>query len=410
MQTIGVQSLTKTTTDTFTKNIWLYYLFAAFSSMDFTRGIFILFFLSRGFDHSQIGLFQSILFGSILLFELPSGMFADRYRRKWSVLVGIATVIVGFIGVLVSKNFYVVAGLFALKGLGMAFSSGANTALLYDYLKTQGSKAKSTYLQVSAKSRNIGNLTLAFAIWLGGVLEKQQGWSYAYGAAIVAYFLAGFCILFFQETPHESHSHEERPSVTASIKEYLSSTTGKYLLLLIAALCFFEAGATPLYIFSQSYFQAQGLDVATIGLIMSLASLANSFWYTFTSFFKRFELKNIILGGVSLFALLVLGYALPYNLTLHVGLFIFLASFPNLVFVFTDTYLHQQVPSNIRASLISIQSLVNSLSIACSYMALGYFMDHGFGVKAMSLLSIPPLLCLVLLGVYFKKAGKISHV
>lgn len=169
-------------------NLRLYYLFSAFSNMDFTRGIFILFFLSQGFSHTQIGVFQSVLFGSILIFEVPSGVFADRYRRKWSVLIGLATVMIAFFGVLFTKSFYLVAGLFALKGLGMAFSSGANTALLYDFLKAQGSEAEKNYVLVSAKARNIGNLALAFAIWLGGVLEREQGWSYVYGAAIIAFF------------------------------------------------------------------------------------------------------------------------------------------------------------------------------------------------------------------------------
>lgn len=409
MKSIVDQTLKNTSCHPLSKNIGFYVLFSAFSSMDFTRGIFILFFLSQGFNHAQIGIFQSVLFLTIILFELPSGIFADEYRRKWSLLIGIATVIVGFTGVLMFNNFYVVAALFALKGVGMAFSSGANTALLYDSLKLHCTQTEDTYFRVSAKARNIGNLALAFAIWAGGALEAHKGWGWAYGAAVVAYFLAGFCILFFQEAPHEVPVQESRPSVFFSIKEYLNTTTGKYLLLLILALCFFEAGATPLYIFSQSYFKANSLDVATIGLIMSVTSLANSIWYTFASFFKRFELQKIILGGVLMFSILNLAYALPFNAIAHIGLFIILASFPNLVFVFTDTYLHQQVPSNIRASLISIQSLCNSICIGVSYTALGHFMDHGFGVQSIALLSVPPVISLVLLIVYFKKDGKVSH-
>lgn len=225
-----------------------------------------------------------------------------------------------------------------------------------------------------------------------------------------SFFLAGLSILFFQEAPHQIKSHEQHSSVTASIKQHLSSKVGKHLLLLIAALAFFEAGVTPLYIFSQSYFKSQGLDVAAIGLIMAVTSLTNSFWYSLTSVFKRFEFKKMILGCISIFAILVFGFALPYKSIAHVGLFIFLVSFPNLIFVFTDAYLHQQIPSDIRASLVSVQSLVNSLGTAVSYTALGYFMDHGIGERALVLLSFPPLICLVLLVFYFKKSGAVSHV
>ncbi|MCB0687080.1 MAG: MFS transporter [Saprospiraceae bacterium] len=81
-----------------------YYLYSILSSLDFTRGIFVLFLLHRGFSHSDVGLFQSILFFSILVFEVPTGVFADSYRRKWSLTFGMVILAIAFFGVLLANE------------------------------------------------------------------------------------------------------------------------------------------------------------------------------------------------------------------------------------------------------------------------------------------------------------------
>lgn len=233
--------------------------------MDYTRGIFVLFFLSSGFSHSQVGVFQMVLFISILVFEVPSGVIADRYQRKLSLILGLGTLSMGFVGVQYFENFYVVAALFVLKGLGMAFSSGANSALLYDCLKAHGPETEAKYLKISARSRNIGNLALAFAIWAGGVLESQYGWCYTYGAAVMAFFLAALSVALFSEVPHSVGAAASKRSVSKDIQSFFGTKSGRGILIFIAGLSLFEAGATPLYIFAQSYFKSHAVDIPTIG-------------------------------------------------------------------------------------------------------------------------------------------------
>lgn len=144
---------------------------------------------------------------------------------------------------------------------------------------------------------------------------------------------------------------------------------------------------------------------------MAAASLANSGWYSLIGHFERFSLKNVVFGGIIIFTGGCLLFALPFHFALHLGFFIFLTSFPNMIFVFTDTHLDQNVPSHIRASLISIQSLVNALFIGAAYIGLGQMIDHSIlGPKALACLSVPPLLGMILLSFYFVKTARAKDV
>lgn len=102
------------------------------------------------FRHYQINLFQiallaSIFEASILIFEMPTGLVADIYGRKISVIL---SAFVSFISGIFFIFFPFLFGFIIaeiLSGLGETFRSGALEAWLVDSLKHEGKEEKVKY-------------------------------------------------------------------------------------------------------------------------------------------------------------------------------------------------------------------------------------------------------------------------
>ncbi len=82
---------------------------------------------------TQLILMGSVLEATVLLFEVPTGVVADRYSRKWSIVLSYALIAVGISGSL-STSFWVLMVAQFVWGVGFTFQSGAVTAWATDQL------------------------------------------------------------------------------------------------------------------------------------------------------------------------------------------------------------------------------------------------------------------------------------
>ena len=71
---------------------------------------------------------------TVLLAEVPAGVFADTVSRKWSLVLAHAITGTGMVLAGLATGFPVLVGSQALAGLGWAFSSGADVAWVTDEL------------------------------------------------------------------------------------------------------------------------------------------------------------------------------------------------------------------------------------------------------------------------------------
>lgn len=107
------------------------------SALIFTIPIWIVFYLQR-VNAVQISLLVAIQYGSQLLFELPTGAFADMVGRKWSSAAGYFCLGLSATLILVSRGFSDLLLAVVIGGLGDALLSGALEALMYDSHKQDG--------------------------------------------------------------------------------------------------------------------------------------------------------------------------------------------------------------------------------------------------------------------------------
>ena len=79
---------------------------------------------------------QAIFGATVIFFEFPSGYVADRLGYRRSLLVGAAFWIAGWIAYALGTTFGAMVIAEALLGVGLAFTSGADSALLFASLET----------------------------------------------------------------------------------------------------------------------------------------------------------------------------------------------------------------------------------------------------------------------------------
>ncbi len=159
--------------------------------------VYVLYFRHYQINLFQIGMLASIFEASILLFEIPTGLLADIYGRKISVILSaFVSLISGIFFIFFPYLFgFIVAEI--LNGLGETLRSGALEAWLVDSLKHEGKEEKIKYaFAQGTKYRTLGNLS---GLILGGYLASLNIKLVWIPFALIFFILSIFLILKMKE-------------------------------------------------------------------------------------------------------------------------------------------------------------------------------------------------------------------
>lgn len=85
-------------------------------------------FRTAGLDDLELVLVGTVMEAAVFLFEIPTGVVADRWSRKWSVIIGHAGIGVGLLIEAAAASFAGVLVGQAVWGLAYTFTSGATVA------------------------------------------------------------------------------------------------------------------------------------------------------------------------------------------------------------------------------------------------------------------------------------------
>jgi DHA3 family tetracycline resistance protein-like MFS transporter len=347
------------------------------------------------FRHYQINLFEIALLAatfeaSILLFEIPTGLVADIYGRRISVVLSaVFSLIAGFVFIF----FPFLAGFIVAEivaGLGETLRSGALEAWLVDSLKHEGKeeRVKSAFA-AGTKFKSAGNL---LGLVLGGYLASLNM------KLVWVPFTALFLILCLFLILKMREKYELERKVSEKVKSRLSETirqsirvlkSQRLILALLILLLFSGFAFETISQFWQVHFD-ENLSVPTkyFGWIAAIAFMLTILLIdkvtALSGKFKREISSLFILEFLFLVSLLALAFA--GSPVLAVILFILLHSFVNFKEpIFLDLY-NKRIPSAQRATLLSFQSLVGStgevlagLCIGVIAIKFGLRITFGFG-------------------------------
>ncbi len=117
------------------KQYFKFCFYGFFKNLRFFDAFFILFLLEKGLSYTEIGILYAVRELFIQVFEIPSGIIADTFGRKKSLLGSFVAYIVSFLVFYYSDHFLLFLIAFIFYGLGDAFRTGTHKGMIMDYLK-----------------------------------------------------------------------------------------------------------------------------------------------------------------------------------------------------------------------------------------------------------------------------------
>ncbi|ROT47388.1 MFS transporter [Candidatus Cardinium hertigii] len=147
-----------------------------------------LFFLSRGMNYTKINALEVVASAGALLLEIPTGVIADRYGRKYALISSCILRTIAYLFVASIPIYGILALAYFCLGFGQSFQSGALNAWIAENITASpNSKAEMEYQFIV--NRNFGNL--------GNIAGAIMGYfaSFYSNSTISWWMAAGCCLL-----------------------------------------------------------------------------------------------------------------------------------------------------------------------------------------------------------------------
>lgn len=349
--------------------------------------------LAKGLSLSQILIIQSAYSIAIVLFEFPSGLLADNYSRKNLYSLSKLFLIIMFLIVLFSNQFYLIFAAWFCYGIAAALDSGTLDAYIINQLKLAHREAElRKFLALSNRLEIVG---LLLGSSLGGILYHFIGINiYVLGTVfLVASTLISF--FFFKETTksdslQDSHVMVLKKQITDSFNELRKQPRLSLILIFDFLTQIFFQTHFQLW---QSFFLSKGIDSQYFPFFYIAFQVITLFSYSINiDGVKKY-------AGVLKFSPLIV--FLP--LTFFLGkIEIFLTAYFIFVFVFYVIEFILNYQFNKMVSVENISSLISFKSTVSRIGSVLLLCILSFMVKQMSVstvMAINFMLSLVLLAV-----------
>lgn len=382
-----------------------YYAYVLLSRLGFQRGIFLVFLADRGLSSAQIGWLEAALFISIVLAEVPAGIACDRFGHRTAVGIGLTLLAANGLGLALGEALAIEGYLllFLVEGIGFAFISGADSALLYELLAERGRAGE--LVAVAGRARALGAVAMAAAIAAGGALERVS-WAAVYGAYVVAMLLAVVAVAGLRPRAGSGapavggagSSPERSPGVTATLLAYLlHHPDGRLLLRLSLAIGLLEAVLVPLFLYSPVLLQAHGVGVggvATVNAIVELSSIPALL--ALPALCARAPAARLLRASFAIAAALLVAQLAPSAAVAAIA-YIAVFALPLLTTILAEDLVQRRVSSRIRASMLSTMSFVASALVGVGYVAYGLLLERVAPGVVVALGAVPALAGLLVL-------------
>ncbi len=374
-------------------------------------GVNTLFLQSAGLNIAEVFIANAAFTAGMVIFEIPTGVLADTAGRRASFLLSALVLSAATLGYVALSR--VGGGVVAFSivsvflGLGFTFYSGAIEAWLVDALNATGYRGKLD--GVFARGAMVAGAAMLVGSVSGGVIGTVDLALPFIGRSIL--LLLAFAVAFF--TMHElgyqpralklSRIPAEMRAVAEASVTFGWRQPNIRLLMLTSAI----QGGFMMWAFYawQPYFLELFGDPSAIyiaGIISALLSLATIGGNWFVGRLTRHDGKrtSLLIGAVALFSVCMIGVGLTSSFFVAVALFLIAMGTTGVSRPVHQGYMHQLVPSQQRATVVSVDSMFASGGGIVGQAALGQVAQTG-GIPlgyviggAFSALCLPLLIAL----------------
>jgi MFS family permease len=345
----------------------------------------------------EVGLnpFQLVLVGTVMelaifLFEVPTGVVADTYSRRLSLVIGWLVMGAGMaLAGLVPAFGAILAG-YAIWGIGYTFTSGADQAWITDEVGAD------QIGRVFARGQQLGYAGGLVGIGLGVAVAA---WDLGYAVALGGVLAAAFGVFAAVTMPEHGFTRRRRGGTFRELRATAGGgvrlVRARPLLLLILGIAFFAGASTESFdrlweahlIRDVGLPAVGGLDPVVwfglFGAVTMLLGLVAS-----ELLVRRFEragqerLARLLTSFTVAQAIAAVGFALAGSLVLAAAMLWCYRLTRSLIEPVYRTWLNQQITdSTVRATTISITSQADAIGQVAGGPGLGG-LGSTFGIRA----------------------------
>jgi predicted MFS family arabinose efflux permease len=333
---------------------------------------------ARGLSLTQVILVDVAFWLAAAAGEVPTGLVADTYGRKWSLAVGALLMTVSIVAWTYAPTLPLIMLAYMGLAVGITFLSGAQDALFYESVQGAGRGAEYTRLVGRMSATVLG--AIAVGSVASGVLATQS-LSAPFLVAGLCYGLMFGLVLSFQEPPRPltaSAGPSGHRAYGALLGQALTLLRGRpalrYPLLYLASVPLTTVILDTVLIQPQAV--ALGVPVAALGVLLMAIRVANMLGASWAAGLaarlgtgRIFAVTPVV---IVLSLLLLAGWQQPPALLL-----IGLISFVNAVVrPLGLTRVQNAVGDDVRATVLSLQHLLFTLLAALTEPLLGIVADR----------------------------------
>jgi len=358
---------------------------------------YVLYFLHIGFNFFQIALISSIRSVVTLIFEIPTGVIADKYGRKNSVILGYLLTAISLALIPIWNQFYIVAIIFAFDALFETLVSGADHAWAVDLMENTDKSLVDKYFLKTRMFRNIG---MVAAPLIGGYIVAVSNMKNLWFVFAAGIFISTL-ILFWGK---EIRKNEQNRSVVqkkfcdifqdskTAIKTALNHKI--IILLFLGIFVFFFVDEITSLIWTP-HLEKIGLSLPMIGYLFSIIAGLGIILPLVAEFFLKKKSKLFILFFLALgYAILLFAAAKTSLILFTVILFTLFSSIDEIFLPLEEALTNEFIKSENRAAILSIKSMFESLASIIGAPVAGFLLGfitarQGFLLAGFLILALP---------------------
>lgn len=321
---------------------------------------------------------------SVMIAEVPSGIFCDAKGRRMSFHLGMMFTLVGTL-LLFSSSFFMLCVGFSLNGLGRAFGSGSLDALLIEEAQEEGVTLEDAVCALEVTS----SLSLAIGALIGGYLLMvgKEGSTLTHPVLIGRLILVGINIVLIPLLISKDTKKETTRKVSAQISLLVHGLTSQpqilaYIITVVIQGVFLSSIETywqpyvKRILLRDSQLWILGVVASSMFVMSIVGSLLGK------TLLRRFSAQKLYIF-LFLVDFLLLG-VLSRTSTLVAFLFLFLSIYVVLgaLSIAGGTLLNHRIENSVRSSVLSLSSFSlqsgGVLSSLSSVIILSYVDISGF--------------------------------
>ncbi len=341
-----------------------------------TMPILMIFYADMGFTTEQSFILKACYSISIVIFEIPSGYAADVWGRKITIIIGSVLGCFGFVIYSLFSGFYMFMSAEIVLGIGMSMISGADSAMIYDTLKEH--QAEKDFMKYEGRNFSVGNFAEAIAGLIGGALAYSSIRYPFYAQAVIAFTAIPASITLTEPSRHIGGRNSSIKDIVNVVKDSLITNAALRWNLLFSSIMG-SATLTMAWIYPvmMQQFGKNEIEIGTTHTVLNLL-LGGITLYSYRIEQKLKPKLTIWLSSIGITAGFILAGLSDFTM-LMITLSIFYFSRGIATPVLKD-YINRITTSDVRATVLSIRSLIIRAFFAVIGPLFGFFTDY-FGLR-----------------------------